>query len=194
MTTGVWSKRIAEANERRGGQPQGLGLAYASIVLCAVVGLGLRVKLRTIRMLSSQFYEEVYVERVRKAQRAQSAGRRFDPRRGFGHDSSSQQKSGSGGRAERHEQQQQQWNQWQRHKSTPLEKASTMESYRALLGVRRGATKRELKNAYYLAAKRLHPDTADSGGKQDDAESTHGERFKAVKIAYDALLQNAQSP
>ena len=52
MVTGVWSKRIKEANESNGLQP-GAAMACAMGILCGVIGLGLKYKLRMLSMFAT---------------------------------------------------------------------------------------------------------------------------------------------
>ena len=63
-----------------------------------------------------------------------------------------------------------------------LDPEAALQKHRALLGVRRGCTKAELKQAYYGLAKKSHPDAHGSAS---------GEEFTRLKAAYDALAQRA---
>lgn len=58
--------------------------------------------------------------------------------------------------------------------------SATVEDYYGLLGVARDVTAEEIKRAYYLAARRLHPD------KNPDDPAAH-ERFQALAQAYQVL-------
>ena len=219
MVTGVWSKRIQEANDRRGGYPQGPAMGWACLVLVAVCGLGIRVKMQVFRMFASEMLWHVHGERVATAQKAAQAGMRgrgFDTQHGFGPRAkgwdeymrstaaSGDDAAGTHGAGESHWQEQ--WfssgagtsEQQERHKENARrqhfraraesQRASAshyelgMDHHRKLLGVRRGASRAELKAAYYKAAKQHHPDA--------NAQSS-SEQFASLKLAYEALKQEA---
>ena len=169
MVTGTWSRRIAEANERN---PNGLNvpaMAGASIVLIAVVGLGIRLKLQVLGSFMHDMKEYARRDHERRVDEAQRASRVF-----FGQGEWKRRASGhrfGGTRAEQSA---------EMHRSE-----SVLKQQRVLLGVQPGAKKAELKRAYYRAAKRHHPDT--SG--QASASSTP--RFAELKAAYDMLLEHA---
>ena len=80
MTTGVWSKRIKEA------QPNGPSnaMAWVGVVLVGVMGLGFQVKIRALRMFMAEAYEffgNDYRQRVRQGVEAE---RRYAARHGRG--------------------------------------------------------------------------------------------------------------
>ena len=187
MVTGVWSKQIASATERRGGEQQGGAMVAASLVLVGVIGLGLRYKLQMLRMFAHEIVWHVHGQRVASAKRAtagstgaHSRTRAFDSEhgwhssasgrgRGFGEHGAS---GGSHGFGERNR----------------AATGSDYDQYRALLGVRRGARKKELKEAYYAAAKRYHPDS-----RAGDPAMTSNAQFAELKVAYEALKARAES-
>jgi len=60
-----------------------------------------------------------------------------------------------------------------------------------ILGLKRGATKEEVKSAYRKLAKKYHPDMNENNPLQDLAE----EKFKEIQWAYDEIMNgNAGSP
>ena len=86
MVTGVWSKRINEANERSGQSMNSAGMVAGMTTLCFVIGLGFRMKLQMIRNFAGELYDVVHGDRVRMAQEAVRRGatpRHFDPKHGF---------------------------------------------------------------------------------------------------------------
>ena len=212
MVTGVWSKRINEANERSGQSMNSAGMVAGMTTLCFVIGLGFRMKLQMIRNFAGELYDVVHGDRVRMAQEAVRRGatsRHFDPKHGF-RTQSTQHEAGQHDRQRRqqhqHQQQQQQQQQEQqrrrqqeqqtywRHANERREQAwanaatsDVLDRYRKILGVHAGATKSELKAAYYAAAKRHHPDA----GGSTVARSTSGEEFTQLKLAYDTLRRRA---
>lgn len=62
--------------------------------------------------------------------------------------------------------------------STPASRAAPKDPY-ATLGVKRDASAKEIKNAYYQLAKKFHPDTSKEPGAK--------ERFVEIQAAYDIL-------
>ena len=66
-----------------------------------------------------------------------------------------------------------------------------MGKYRQLLGVQRGASKAELKMAYFKLAKHLHPDSSRSAAA--GAPSSGAADFNELKTAYDVLRHEASS-
>lgn len=167
--TGVWSKRIAEANERRGGSTNEMrGMAYGSFIMLAIIGLGFKYKVQLIRELASEAWWTVHGSRVERAQRATARSR-----------AQSQQAD---------EQARQSYDEWRKARarysasgrSHRVSSPDELASHRTLLGVGAAATKAELKAAYYRAAKRSHPDACGAQGSEA--------QFAAAKAAYDALL------
>jgi len=214
--TGVWSKRIAEANERRGSELNGGAMAGGCAVLVAVCALGWRLKLQMVREFGSEVLWHVHGARVAAAEevvRRGAKGRGFDHQQGFGPRSAGwdeyMRSTAAGGddAAGTHGpgDWQEQWfrqatgertaeetrrreqarrfrarEQARRHAATDGGSGAALERYRALLGVRRGASKAEVKQAYYQAAKRHHPDTSAQGSTAQFAE---------LKVAFDTLAR-----
>ena len=175
MTTGVWSKRIKEA------QPNGPSnaMAWVGVVLVGVMGLGFQVKIRALRMFMAEAYEffgNDYRQRVRQGMEAE---RRYAARhgRGFEYSRNYEQERASfeRQRAQFHEQQQ------QRRAGVGSAATGSLHASRELLGVRAGCSRVGLKGAYYALAKQHHPDSA----------TTAGADFARLKDAYDELLPHA---
>ena len=175
MTTGVWSKRIKEA------QPNGPSnaMAWVGVVLVGVMGLGFQVKIRALRMFMGEAYEffgNDYRQRVRQGMEAE---RRYAARhgRGFEYSRNYEQERANFDRqrAQFHEQQQ------QRRAGVGSAATGSLHASRELLGVRAGCSRAELKTAYYAAAKVHHPDSATAAGAD----------FARLKDAYDELLPHA---
>lgn len=182
MVTGVWSKRIAEANEKRG-QDQGFAMAMGSLVLVAVCGLGFKYKVQVLRDFSKELIWHVHGQRVvgaREGLRRGQRGRGFDPKHGFG------PRDAGFAEAERDARQAHaRYRARERARRDAQARSNgeeTLERHRNLLGVSRGASKSELKAAYYAAAKQHHPDANDRA---------NSERFAQVKTAYDVLRNQA---
>ena len=227
MVSGVWSKQIKEANERRGGDLNSPAMAGACLVLVAVCGLGFRLKLQMIREFGREVLWHVHGARVAVAEetvRRGAKGRGFDPSAGsgFGPRSAgwdeymrSSAAGGDDGAGMHGPSGQTRWqDEWfgedarsgrtaeENHRraqasgfrareearrraadgSSGGDDAEAVELYRALLGVGPGATKAELKRAYYQAAKRHHPDANAQANTQSFAE---------LKVAFDRLSQRA---
>ena len=219
MPTGVWSKRIeaaADQAERDGvGNNRGLGLAIASATLCAVVGLGFRLKIQMVKTLAAEVYESVHGRRVRAAQYAaawpqdkrrpwKGAGARgFDPAQGgFGPRWQNQQQSEQQPQEEqrrykeyraRAEQYREEANARANAARASPSKEDGMGKYRQLLGVARGASKAELKTAYFKLAKSVHPDSSRSAAAPAGAPSSGAADFNELKTAYDVLRHEASS-
>ena len=185
MTTGVWSKRIKEANGPNG--PSN-AMAWVGVVLVGVMGLGFQVKIRALRMFMTEAYEffgNDYRQRVRQgmeAERRYSArhGRGFEYSRNYEQERSKFDQQHRANfeqqRAQFHEQQQQ-----QRRAGVGSAATGSLHASRELLGVRAGCSRAELKTAYYAAAKVHHPDSATAAGAD----------FARLKDAYDELLPHA---
>jgi len=92
-----------------------------------------------------------------------------------------QQQSQQQQRRERKQQQQQQWHQQQQQ--APKQK---VRDYYAILSVKRGASKREIKKAYHAAAKRWHPDKNRAEGQEARLEKAE-RNFKLIARAYEVL-------
>ena len=177
MPTGVWSRRMQEANERQGFVPGG-GMVAACVILCSVIGLGFRLKLQVARSFLNDFVQDAYVNRVDKARRA--AGRNAG---GGGRTSSSdfeQERAYERARQQAHQQAH------QRTAGGAAAGGSKLDQHRTLLQVSRGASRGELKNAYYAAVRRCHPDAV--GGAADSA----GSQMAALKLAHDTLAREAR--
>lgn len=167
---------MAEANERNGGaNPAAMG--FASVILVAVVGLGLRIKLRVFKSFADELLWVVHGQRVteaHKAARQGSYGRHFDQREGFKPGASS-----AGGAGEQS---------WQRERARQFRNAEAAANcdatHRALLGVEPGASRSTLKQAYYRAAKLHHPDAV--GVTREGTTA-----FAELKLAYDTLRERA---
>ena len=67
--TGIWSRRMEEANKRQGFVPGG-GMVAACVILASVIGLGFRLKLQVAKMFLNDFVQHAYVDRVENARRA----------------------------------------------------------------------------------------------------------------------------
>ena len=61
---------------------------------------------------------------------------------------------------------------------------ASKRDYYDILGIKKGASKDEIKSAYRTLAKKYHPDI----NKAPDAES----KFKEVQEAYDVLFDGAE--
>ena len=173
MTTGVWSKRIKEANGPNG--PSN-AMAWVGVVLVGVMGLGFQVKIRALRMFMAEAYEffgNNYRQRVRQGMEAE---RRYAARhgRGFEYSRNYEQERANFDRqrAQFHHEQQQRRADFA---------SGSLHASRELLGVRAGCSRSELKAAYYALAKQHHPDSA----------TTAGADFARLKDAYDELLPHA---
>uniref|UniRef100_A0A7S3SGY2 J domain-containing protein n=2 Tax=Emiliania huxleyi TaxID=2903 RepID=A0A7S3SGY2_EMIHU len=109
-----------------------------------------------------------------------------------------QQQSQQQQRRERKQQQQQQWHQQQQQargqrgrgggrfpqqQQAPKQK---VRDYYAILSVKRGASKREIKKAYHAAAKRWHPDKNRAEGQEARLEKAE-RNFKLIARAYEVL-------
>ena len=167
MTTGIWSKRIAAANEERGGPAN--GMAWVGVILVGIMGLGFQVKVRALRMFMAEAYEYVstdYRRRVREGMEAERrrSGRSFEQERAHFHE------------------QRQQRERW-RAGFEGAPGGSTLDESRALLGVTAAANRSDLKAAYYARAKQHHPDSARA--------TSSSESFARLKAAYDELLPHA---
>lgn len=184
--TGVWSQRIKEANERNGKRAYGTnpnGLAYASAFLVAVVGLGIRMKLRMVRTFAWEAYEVVHGERLRNAQNLRAKyGRKADEQfqQEYAREHAKQQ-ARAHGRA-----QHQRARAEARSEAAGARGEDPLDRHRAVLGVARGARKAELKAAYYAAAKRHHPDAR-------NAKQAAAAEFRDAREAYDTLLRHADA-
>ena len=178
MVTGVWSKRIKEANESNGLQP-GPAMACAMGILCGVIGLGLKYKLRMLAMFAREVTWNVHGRRVEEAQRAFARNQKARYDRAY---RQRERQSTSSSRD---------WDPgWHFNaRSRTAEEEAALAQCRELLGVQRGARKAELKAAYYRAAKRLHPDS----GNTPSGGAASGELFAKLKSAYDTLKEVAPS-
>jgi hypothetical protein len=220
MVTGVWSKQIKEANERRGGDLNSPAMAGACLVLVAVCGIGFRLKLQMIREFGREVLWHVHGARVAVAEetvRRGAKGRGFDPSAGSGfgprsagwdeymrssaagmHGPSGQTRwqdewfgeDARSGRTAEENHRRAQASGFRAREEARRRAAdgssggddAEAEDFRALLGVGPGATKAELKRAYYQAAKRHHPDANAQANTQSFAE---------LKVAFDRLSQRA---
>ena len=204
MVTGVWSKQIAAANERSGQSINANGMLGASVVLVAVTGLGLRLKLRLIREVVRDFVEVLnggtgsFFNVTGSTYRAPWYSHKRKPWMGKPQYEQPRSSAGGGSSRQQHEawrehvrRQQQQQQQGQRQQGQRQQQQQqrvdpdgALASHRALLGVRAGCSRAELKKAYYQKAKEQHPDA--SGQRGGDAED-----FKRLKAAYDTLRVDA---
>ena len=144
-------------------------MAWASAALFGVVGLGFRLKLQLLRSFLHDFMDIL-------------SGRAGLFR---GQYTTAHRRTASAGRQRQQQEQQRQQQQEQRQQRAGprVAYASGMdERHRALLGVRRGCSRAELKAAYHRKAKDHHPDSASA------TASTAGDEFVRLKEAYDTLL------
>jgi DnaJ-class molecular chaperone len=64
-----------------------------------------------------------------------------------------------------------------------MSSSAVKEDYYALLGVLKGASKEDVKKAYYKKAKQFHPDT-------NTADPAANKKFSELTLAYDVLLDD----
>ena len=184
MPTGVWSKRMRESTT-----PPGAGLGYASLMLVAVVGLGLRMKLQVAKQ-AVEFILAHHTERVAAARqaeavwRAQRSGRRVRDSKVCDADAGRAGRESAHERHERAKREAEYARQGASEARRWLASADPLAEHRALLGVGRQATHAEIKAAYFRAAKRHHPDV-------NGADPAAAARFAATRTAYEALTPGA---
>ena len=189
--TGVWSKRIAEANERHGREVNGPGMAAASVVLVAVCGLGLKYKLQILREAMDFFVSAAHQRTAEATRRWDSAASTTGPASFASRCGASNADRASSARFahERERQKEQAQRAWERAREhmhiRGCKTEDGLEKHRALLNIHRDASKAEVKQAYYTAAKRYHPDSV---GAVDGSVSN----FAELKVAYDTLIRHAR--